>query len=143
MASKHKVLFDANVVLDVLTKREPHYAKSWSAWALVEQRQVIGFLAAHSVTTIYYLVAKNLNRTEARSAIKQLTQVFQIATVDQAVIHQALTLEWPDFEDAVQMAAALNVNADYLLSRNPTDFKDTPIPVLSPLNFLNLHTTKD
>lgn len=138
MKANPRVLLDANVVLDVLAKREPHYAASSAVWALAEERHITGMLAAHSVTTLHYLTAKYLGQQQAVVTLTKLLQVFDIAAVDQAVLRQALALNWADFEDAVQMAAAFNAGADYLVSRNPKDFKGDLVPVLQPGDFLAL-----
>ncbi len=53
-----RVLFDVNVVLDVLLDRKPHADASAAAWAAVETGTAEGFLAAHAVTTIHYLIRK-------------------------------------------------------------------------------------
>lgn len=131
-----KLLLDTNVVLDVLAAREPFLKASAQTLALVEQGKVKGFIAAHSVTTIHYLLSKHLSRKRAQAAIVQLLNVLQVAPVDQGVILQALSLGWPDFEDAVQAAAALNVKATHLITRNPRDFKTLPIEVLTPEEYL-------
>ncbi|GIK38177.1 MAG: hypothetical protein BroJett011_20100 [Chloroflexota bacterium] len=138
MAAKLRVLVDANIALDVLAKREPHYQSSAAVWALAEQGELEGFLAAHSVTTLHYLLAKHLDYQQANLTITKLLQVFQVAAVDQGVIVKALALSWKDFEDAVQMAAALASQANYLVTRNPKDFKDGLVQVLQPGDLLAL-----
>ncbi len=138
MTANVRILVDANVALDVLAKREPHYATSAAVWALVEQNHVEGFLAAHTITTLHYLVSKHLNRQQASLTLTKLLQVFSVATVDQPVIMKALALGWQDFEDAVQMAAAFNAQADYLVTRNPKDFKDHLVRVLQPGDLMAL-----
>jgi predicted nucleic acid-binding protein len=138
MGAKLRVLVDANVALDVLAKREPHYLTSAAIWALAEHGELEGFLAAHSVTTLHYLLAKHLDYQQANLTMTKLLQVFKVAAVDQQVILKALTLNWKDFEDAVQMAAALNSQANYLVTRNPKDFKDELVQVLQPGDLLAL-----
>ena len=102
MTAKARVLVDANVVLDVLAKREPYYASSAAVWALVESGDVQGLIAAHTVTTLHYLVAKYLHRKQATLVITKLLHVFEVAEVGQGVLFEALALGWEDFEDAVQ-----------------------------------------
>ncbi|NJN97319.1 MAG: PIN domain-containing protein [Anaerolineales bacterium] len=48
---------------------------------------------------------------------------------------------WKDFDDAVQMAAALNAQAHYLVTCNPKDFKDELVSVLQPGDLLALFST--
>ncbi len=51
-----RILFDTNVVLDVLLDRQPYVEASAAAGADVETGISEGMLAAHAVTTIHYLV---------------------------------------------------------------------------------------
>ncbi len=138
MGSKLSILVDVNVVLDVLAKRNPYYAASARVWAAVETGQAVGFLAAHSITTLFYLLSKYTSHQQAHIALVKLLQVFSAAGVDQQVIFNALAMNWRDFEDAVQMAAAINVGVDYLVTRNPKDFKDDVVGVLQPGDLLAL-----
>lgn len=136
MANKPVVLIDLNVILDVLQMREPHYHASAQLLAKVETGLLIGFLAAHNLTTLYYLLDKDKSSREARAVITTLLQFMCIAPVDQGVIEQALNLEYQDFEDAVTMIAAIRCKADYLISRNEKDFKPALLPVVKPVDFL-------
>lgn len=127
-----KLLLDLNVIVDVLQRREPHFEASARVWAAVENGPLDGCIAAHSVTTLFYLLTRYLDRTAATTAIHDLVAVFGIAKVDEGVVRSALSYGWRDFEDAVQMAAAAAAQADFLVTRNPKDFKAGPVPVLQP-----------
>ena len=138
MGAETRIVVDANVVLDVMAKREPYYAGSAGVWSAAELGVVQGLLAAHTVTTLHCLVAKHLDRRQANLTISRLLQVFDVVPVDQDVILEALALNWQDFEDAVQMAAASKAQVDYLVTRNPRDFEDELVRVLQPGDFLAL-----
>ena len=49
-----------------------------------------------------------------------------------------MNLSYEDFEDAVQMMAAVRVGAEYVIKRNPLDYRGGPIPVVQPAEFLPL-----
>lgn len=132
MTEPIKVLFDLNVVLDTLQRREPYYEDSASVLAQAEKETIKGALAAHSWTTLFYLYAKEQTADQARVRLTELLQFLSVAPVDQVVIEQALNLPYTDFEDAVQMMAAVRAGADYLVTRNVRDFKNGPLPVLQP-----------
>lgn len=133
-----RILVDLNIVMDVLYQRSPHFTLASQVWKAVEIHQVEGFLAAHSITTLFYLTSKQIGWQMATTTLTQALTVFSLTAVDENVIRQALTLGWKDFEDAVQMASALNANLDYIVTRNPQDFETHPVPVLTPAAFLTL-----
>jgi predicted nucleic acid-binding protein len=136
MANKLKVIIDLNVVLDVLQEREPFYEASVSLLAAVETGKVEGYLAAHSVTTLFYLIQKSKSSADARAMITNLLQFLKVAPVDQSTIEQSLNLDYRDFEDAVQMITAIQCKADYLITRNIKDYKPALLPVIQPVDFL-------
>lgn len=136
MAKKPVVLIDINILLDVLQKREPFYETSAGLLAAVETGRVHGYVAAHSLTTLFYLIQKGKSSAEARATITNLLQFIEVAPVEQSTIEQALNLETRDFEDAVQMVSALQCKADFLITRNVKDFQPALLPVLAPVDFL-------
>jgi predicted nucleic acid-binding protein len=133
-----KILVDLNILLDVLGRREPHYDSSAEVWGAVERGEAEGLIAAHSITTLHYLAGRNVDRLSADNVVQDCLKVFSVAAVDQNVIQEAIGFQWSDFEDAVQMAAASQCNADYLVTRNPKDFEGAPISVLQPGEFIAL-----
>lgn len=135
---KLRVLVDLNVVIDVAQNRQPFYDESARTLDAIVRQEADGWLAAHSITTLFYLTTRLRNRETAAAIVTQLLDVFTVAAVDENVIRQALSWGWQDFEDAVQMAAAIQVHADYLVTRNPRDFPRGLLPVIQPAAFLAL-----
>jgi predicted nucleic acid-binding protein len=136
MAGKLRVLIDLNVILDVLQRREPFYATSARVLARAETGVVEGLVAAHTMTTLFYLIAKDRSPEVARIALTELLRFLSIAAVDHTTIEQALNLPYGDFEDAVQMMAAVQAGAQYVITRNVQDYQAGPLPALQPAELL-------
>jgi predicted nucleic acid-binding protein len=136
MATNPIILIDINVILDVLQTREPFFKSSTQLLALIETEKVDGYISAHSITTLFYLLQKGRSNHEAHAQITKLMQFIKIASVNQQTIEQALNLPYQDFEDAVQMICALQLKADALISRNIKDFQPPLISVLQPVEYL-------
>jgi predicted nucleic acid-binding protein len=126
------VLFDTNVVLDVLLDRQPHAEASAAAWSAIEAGTSSGFLAAHAITTIHYLIRKELGDAKARRIIAAILRVFSIAAVDGAVIQEALKLSLADFEDSVTVAAAQLAGCQFIVTRDPKGFRGSAPRSLTP-----------
>ena len=136
MARKPAILIDLNILLDVLQKREPFYEVSAGILAAVETGRIQGYMAAHSLTTLFYLIQKDKSSAEAHATITNLLQFIQVAPVDQGTIEQALNLDYSDFEDAVQMISAVQCKVDCLVTRNVKDYQPALLPVVKPVDFL-------
>jgi predicted nucleic acid-binding protein len=133
-----KVLIDLNIILDTFLEREPFYIDSARVMALVETNQIDGVVAAHSITTLFYLTSRQLSAARARAILSDLLQVVKVAPVDQATIERGLQLPYRDFEDAVQMAAAMGAGAQFVVTRNIKDFKAGPLPAIRPAELVAL-----
>jgi predicted nucleic acid-binding protein len=72
-----KVLFDTNVVLDVLLDRRPFASVGVKLFARVERGELEGFLGATTLTTVHYLLAKEIGTDEALIAVRRLLSLFQ------------------------------------------------------------------
>lgn len=138
MVRPPKALVDLNIILDVLQRREPFYEDSAHLLACAETGRIQGYVAARSLTTLFYLIAKDRSPEAARITLTGLLQFLSIAPVDQTTIEQALNLPYRDFEDAVQMMAAVQCKAEYLVTRNPRDYQPTPMPTIQPAELLAL-----
>jgi predicted nucleic acid-binding protein len=127
-----RILLDTNVVLDVLLDRKPYADASAAAWAAVETGVSEGMLAAHAVTTIHYLIRKEMGNTKAARTISAILRVFEVAAVDGAVIREALQLPVADFEDAVTAAAARLAGCECVVTRDPKGFRGSPVRSMTP-----------
>ena len=131
------VFYDANVLLDVLLKREPFYKDSARAWTLAELGRLQGYVSAVSFPNIFYVLQRTRGREDAARAVRTMLDIFNAVTCDAQVVYRAIDSAMPDFEDAVQYFSALRAGADCILSRNQGDFPRRPaVPVLSPGEFL-------
>ncbi len=135
MGGNVRVLVDLNVVLDVLENREPHFLDSVKIWTAIDKGDVDGCLAAHSLTTLFYIMRQRVGSKQATKLLAHTLNIFSVAPVDEKVIRQAVILDWNDFEDAVQMCAAAQAGADYLITRNVKDFKGASVPAIMPSAF--------
>lgn len=127
-----KLLLDINVILDVVLAREPWAAYAARLLGAVERGEHEGWIAAHTVTTVHYLVARARDRRAAVLAVTDLLDIAAVAPVGDAELRRALVLDLPDFEDAVQAACAMAVGTDALVTRDAAGFDGLDLPVLTP-----------
>lgn len=131
-----KLFLDINVILDVLAKRDPWFQDSAAILSLLETDEFDGIVAAHSITTLFYLASKHLGHRRATARLLDLLKLVSVSPVDQDTILRGLALGWSDFEDALQMLCADTAGADYLITRNPRDFESDSIPVITPAQLI-------
>jgi predicted nucleic acid-binding protein len=133
-----KVLFDTNVVLDVLLNREPYAEVAIALFSAVEAQKIQGFLCATTITTVDYLATKVIGRVSAKVAVAGLLELFAIAEVNQATLQAALSSDFADFEDAVLYYAGSYAGVDGFVTRNGKDFKLAAHPIYTPPELLKI-----
>ncbi len=137
-----QVLFDSDVLLDVLLNRHPFVIDSAKALNTVATDQVKGFLAGHAVTNLYYIMRRQLSSSVAHEKLKLLLQRIQVASVTDSVIRAALQSQMTDFEDAVTSEAAQAAQTDLIVTRNISDFERSPVPAILPGKLIELLSAK-
>ena len=137
-----KVLFDTNIVLDVLMDRLPYSDAAVALFSKVEEGAIIGYLSGTTITTVFYLAMKVVGAVKAKEEIKKLLKLFEVAPVNRHVLESALVLDFNDFEDAVIHEAACHIGADAIVTRNQKDFKKSRIPVYTSDEMSKILTPK-
>lgn len=134
-----KILYDINVILDILLQRKDFYNDS----SLAIKKSITNgdrvYLSSSAVTDIYYVVRKQTSSKEqAVERIKRIAQIFNFAEVNEKNVLSALNSRINDYEDAVVDSVASTIKADYIVSRNKKDFLNSNNVVLTPTEFVKL-----
>ena len=130
------VLFDTNVILDVLLERAPHHDAASKLFALVDNGRIAGSICATTATTVYYIAAKSFGSRRARDQVHGLRGLCEVAPGDRNVLDGALDIDFSDYEDAVLHEAARAAGATVIVTRDRADFLNSAIPALDPIELL-------
>lgn len=127
-----KLLFDTNIILDVLLLRKPYYTAATYLLTEVEHGQIEGYLCPTTITTIGYLVSKVKGKAETKNLLRSLLNIFALSKLSKAVFDGAYESKIPDFEDAVLHESAIVSTVDGIVTRNTKDFKNATLRVYDP-----------
>ena len=126
------ILLDTDVLIDIALDRHPHSGPASKLLDRIERGSQGAYIAWHTVSNFYYLVASSRGGTNARDFIVDLTRFVRVAPTDTEAIQYAAELPMADFEDAMQVAAARSCGARHIVTRNVKDFARSPIPAITP-----------
>ena|SRR5437016_12585608 len=126
-----KILLDADVLIDVALARPNFVENSDCLLRQIESGASEAGVAWHSLSNLSYLTGK-----KARGFIRDLVQFVEVPKTGMNEILVALNLPIKDFEDALQAAIALSFGASYVVSRNLRHYRKSPVPAISPREFL-------
>lgn len=133
-----KILFDTNIILDLLLKRDPFHKDTYALISKVEAGEISGFLCATTITTIHHFVEKQQGKESAMHTISSLLKLFEVANVTRAVLIDAIEANDYDYEDAVLYKSAYHAGASFIVTRDKKGFNKSDIPVLTPEELIDL-----
>ena len=126
-----RVLLDTDVLLDVALARQQFLEASGAVLDWAEQHPGRAVVAWHSLSNLAYMI-----RPDARPFITDLLGFVDVAPASATAVRLALRLPLTDFEDALQVAAATAAGAEHIVTRNVRDYRDSPVPAVTPTGFL-------
>ena len=131
------IFLDADVILDLLAKREPRFTDSSQIFLAAQSGKYEAATSAVVFANLFYILRKLKGQKEARATLKKLKTLVRLMVTSEASLEQALDSRFVDFEDAIQYYTALNSGANCLLTRNVKDYKASKLAVMTPTQFLN------
>ncbi|WP_419860330.1 type II toxin-antitoxin system VapC family toxin [Candidatus Palauibacter sp.] len=131
------MLLDTDILIDVALGRRPHVDAAREVLDRLQRGPKRAFVAWHTLSNFHYLVSPRRSGVGARDFIQHLTRFVAVTTTDTDAIQYAAELPMPDFEDAMQVAAARACGARHIITRNVSDFTRSPIPALTPREALD------
>src|SRR5687768_15246388 len=117
-----RVLLDTNVILDAMLQRQPWHVEADAILQAAAQGQIVCAATPHSLATIYYVGRRMVGTSQARAAIRNYLQAFDILPIDKQTLHDADAVAGNDLEDNIQIAAAVLAAVDAIVTRNIGDF---------------------
>lgn len=133
------ILIDSNIILDVVQEREPFTSNAKNILSQCITRRINGFVTAHSLCDIFYILRKDKTLAERLSLIGTLCKYVTVLSERQSDFEDiANNPETRDLEDSLQMVCAENYALDYIVTRNTKDFSASKIPAIKPDTFINI-----
>ncbi len=130
------VLLDTDVLIDVALDRTPHAEPAAQLLDALQRGLGAGFVAWHTASNFYYLVAASRGGASAREFVLELLRFVEVASTKTAGLRRAAGLALKDFEDAMQVVAAEACGADVIATRNVRDYVKSPVRAATPKSVL-------
>lgn len=131
-----KVLVDTNVILDVLQACEPFVHDSALVWKLCETGRIEGLVSVLSFANLVYVMRRELSPQAIDDVHGRMEGIFRFVALTPMDVTRAAVMGWRDFEDAMQCATDMRMEADYMVTRNVRDFREASIPAVTPAELL-------
>lgn len=132
-----RVLLDTDVVLDLITAREPFAAEAAELFDLAERGAFEPHISALTPLNVFYVGRKAKSSTDLRTSVQQLILSTTVCPLNSAMLIAAFATPFSDYEDAVQHCCATASSLEAIITRNTRDYKNATLPIFTPTEFLN------
>ena len=134
-----KVLFDTNVIIDLLVNRTEHYSDCRYLLNKVINEEIDGYISSKQVTDVYYILRKYIHDNRSRmETIRLICETFKILPLLPSDIKYCLNTDFDDFEDAVIEEAAKVNMISHIVTNNIKDFEKSDLVITSPAELRQL-----
>ena len=134
-----KILIDTNVLLDYLLERKPFFEDAKKVILSCTEGNTKGCIAAHSISNMFFILRKDYDAKERREILLNLCKIFDVEGIDKAKLISGLENEnFSDFEDCLQMECAKSYKADYIITRNVSDYETSKVKAIMPKDYVSL-----
>ncbi len=132
-----KLFIDTNIVIDLLSRREPFYDESAELFSLADRKIIELNISSLTIADISYTLLRRTNSKKAKEILRKLRLIVKILPLDDKIVGVALNDDsFTDFEDGLQYFTAIENNHDLIITRNLKDFKASKLPVMTARQFL-------
>ena len=132
-----KLFVDTNIVIDLLSRREPFFEEAAELFSLADKKQVELSVSSLTIANTSYALLRQMDSNKAKSVLRKLRLILKVLPLDDKIIGLALNDEtFPDFEDGIQYFTAIENGQQFIITRNLKDFKKSKLPAMSPKQFI-------
>lgn len=132
-----KLFVDTNIVIDLLSRREPFFEESANLFSLADKKVIELGVSSLTIANTSYTLLRQMDSNKTKAILRKLKLIVKILSLDDKIVGLALNDDtFSDFEDGLQHFTALENNQDIIITRNLKDFKNSKLPAMTAKQFL-------
>jgi len=132
-----KLFVDTNIVIDLLSRREPFFEEAANLFSLADKQQIVLTVSSLTFANTSYTLLRQMDSNKTKSILRKLRLIVKILPLDDKIVGLALNDEtFSDFEDGLQYFTAINNAQDIVITRNLKDFKHSKLPTMTAKQFI-------
>ncbi len=132
-----RIFVDTNIVIDLLSRREPFFEEAAELFSLADKKQVELSVSSLTIANASYALLRQIDSNKAKSVLRKLRLILKILPLDDKIIGLALNDDsFSDFEDGLQYFTAIEDEQELIITRNLKDFKNSKLPTMTAKQFI-------
>lgn len=134
-----KLFVDTNIVIDLLSRREPFFEEAATLFSLADKKQIELTVSSLTIANTSYALLRQMDSNKAKTILRKLRLIVKILPLDDKIIGLALNDEtFSDFEDGLQYFTAIENRQELIITRNLKDFKNSKLPAMTAKQLIEM-----
>jgi len=132
-----RIFVDTNIVIDLLSRREPFYEESAILFSLADRKEIELAVSSLTIANTSYALLRQMDSNKSKSILRKLRLIVKILPLNDKIVGLALNDEtFSDFEDSLQYFTAIDNGQELIITRNLKDFKNSKLPTMTARQFI-------
>ena len=132
-----KIFVDTNIVIDLLSRREPFFEEAATLFSLADKKQIELTVSSLIIANTSYALLRQMDSNKAKSILRKLRLIVKILPLDDKIVGLVLNDDtFSDFEDGLQYFTAIENGQELIITRNLKGFKNSKLPTLTAKQFI-------
>jgi predicted nucleic acid-binding protein len=132
-----KLFVDTNIVIDLLSRREPFFEEAATLFSLADKKQIELTASSLTIANTSYALLRQMDSNKAKAILRKLRLIVKTLQLDDKIIGLALNDEaFAGFEDGLQYFTAIENGQELIITRNLKDFKNSKLPTMTAKQFI-------
>ncbi len=128
-----RVFLDTNILIDYILFRGDEAPAAEHIFDASLDLKLHLYIAAHSLTNIFYALRKTYSTAERNQVIRLLSALCTVVPVSGETIEKAIDSGYTsDLEDSLQIQCAIESDCSYFITRDHELFEKCPVKTLLP-----------
>ena len=119
-----KLFIDADIILDVLAKRDMFYDPAAELFDLGYAKSLKLYTSALVLANVFYVLRKKYGIEKSKEQLKKLRLVMNVLPINEKIVDNVLNSNFGDFEDGLQYFTARENEIPVLITRNTKHYKE-------------------
>lgn len=132
-----KILVDTNIVLDLLSRREPFFEEAAALFSLADKKKLQLSVSSLTIANTNYILLRQMDSNKAKLVLRKMRLILRVLPLDDKIVNLALNDDtFSDFEDALEYFTAIENQQEVIVRRNLRDFKNSNLPTMTAKQFI-------
>jgi len=132
-----KIFIDTNIVIDLLSRREPFFEEAATLFSLADKNKIELAISSLTIANTSYTLLRQMDSDKAKSILRKLRLILKVLPLDDKIVGLALNDEtFSDFEDGLQYFTAIENGQELIITRDLKGFKKSKLPTMTAKQFI-------